>query len=66
MRAFYRPEAAKNTMGLPSVFLPLLAAQADLHLLHSFKPRCLSIQASAEAGLSPEQGSTLLDLKHHI
>jgi len=52
-------------MGPPSVLLPLLSPQAYLSLLHSFKPPCLSIQASAEAGfcLSPEEGSTLLDLK---
>lgn len=51
-------------MGLPSVLLPLLVPQADLCLLHSFKLPCLSVQISTEAGLSPEEGSTLLDLKH--
>lgn len=49
-------------MGLPSVLLPLLVPQADLCLLHSFKLTRLSLQT--EAGLSPEEGSTLLDLKH--
>lgn len=53
-------------MGLPSVLLPLFAPWADLCLLHSFKPPCLSVQTSPDPGfcLSPEEESTLLGLKH--
>lgn len=53
-------------MGLPSVLLPLFAPWADLCLLHSFKPPCLSLQTSTEPSfcLSPEEKSTLLGLKH--
>lgn len=65
-RAFYCPEAAENSMGLPSVLLPLFAPWADLCLLHRFKPPCLSVQTRTEPGicLSPEEESTLLGLKH--
>lgn len=66
MRAFCHPEAAENSMGLTSVLLPLFAPWADLCLLDSFKPPCLSVQTSTEPGfcLSLEEESTLLGLRH--
>lgn len=42
MRTFYCPEAAENSMALPSMLLPLFASWANLCLLHS-----LSVQHRA-------------------